>query len=47
MGGTVTMNKVLIVEDEKLIRKGIAAMLHRVPVSIGEIIECREMGKKR
>lgn len=35
------MNKVLIVEDEKLIRKGIAAMLNRAPVSIGEIIECR------
>lgn len=35
------MNKVLIVEDEKLIRKGIVAMLNRAPISIDEIIECR------
>lgn len=35
------MNKVLVVEDEKMIRKGIVAMLSRAPVSIGEVIECR------
>lgn len=35
------MNKVLIVEDEKMIRKGIVAMLKRVMIPIGEIIECR------
>src|SRR5690606_15922774 len=35
------MNKVLIVEDEKMIRKGIVAMLKRAPVEIKEIIECR------
>lgn len=35
------MNKVLIVEDEKMIRKGIVAMLKRAPIPIQEIIECR------
>ena len=35
------MNKVLIVEDEKMIRKGIVAMLNRAPIPINEIIECR------
>lgn len=35
------MNKVLIVEDEKMIRKGIVAMLKRAPVPIQEILECR------
>ncbi len=35
------MNRVLIVEDEKMIRKGIVVMLNRAPVPIDEIIECR------
>ena len=35
------MNKVLIVEDEKMIRKGIVAMLNRAPIPMNEIIECR------
>lgn len=35
------MNKVLIVEDEKMIRKGIVAMLKRAPIPIQEIMECR------
>lgn len=35
------MNKVLIVEDEKMIRQGIVAMLKRVVVPIEEIIESR------
>jgi len=35
------MNRVLIVEDEKLIRQGIVAMIKRSPVLIGEIIETR------
>ncbi|MDF2514174.1 MAG: hypothetical protein K0S04_4040, partial [Herbinix sp.] len=35
------MNKVLIVEDEKMIRKGIVAMLNRAPIPINEMIECR------
>ena len=35
------MNKVLIVEDEKMIRRGIVAMLNRAPIPINEIIECR------
>ncbi len=35
------MNRVLVVEDEKLIRKGIVTMLNRMPVHIGEIIETR------
>ncbi len=35
------MNRVLVVEDEKLIRKGIVTMLSRVPVPIGEVIETR------
>ena len=35
------MQTLLIVEDEKLIRKGIAAMASRSPVHIDEILECR------
>ena len=35
------MQTLLIVEDEKLIRKGIAAMASRSSVHIDEIIECR------
>ena len=35
------MQTLLIVEDEKLIRHGIATMASRSTVSIGEIIECR------
>jgi YesN/AraC family two-component response regulator len=37
----VSMNKLLIVEDEKMIRQGIKAMALRSPISIGEIIECK------
>lgn len=35
------MDKVLIVEDEKMIRQGIVAMLKRIPIPIEEIIESR------
>jgi YesN/AraC family two-component response regulator len=34
------MNKVLVVEDEKLIRQGIAAMIKRSGVPVAEVIEC-------
>jgi YesN/AraC family two-component response regulator len=34
------MQTVLVVEDEKLIRQGITAMLKRCGVPVGEIIEC-------
>ena len=34
------MNTVLVVEDEKLIRQGIATMIKRTGVPVGEIIEC-------
>lgn len=35
------VNRILIVEDEKMIRQGIVAMLKRMPVTIGEIFESR------
>ena len=35
------MNRVLVVEDEKMIRKGIVTMLGRYDTPIGEITECR------
>jgi len=35
------MKSLLIVEDEKLIRRGISAIVKRAPVEIGEGIECR------
>ncbi len=35
------MNKVLIAEDEKMIRQGIKAIVSRAGVPIGEIIECK------
>lgn len=35
------MKSLLIVEDEKLIRQGIVTMAKRAPVTIEEIIECR------
>ena len=35
------MNKLLIVEDEKMIRQGIKAMIMRSGVEIEEILECR------
>lgn len=35
------MQKLLIVEDEKMIRQGIAAIAERSPVEIGEIIQCK------
>ena len=35
------MNTVLVVEDEKLIRQGIVAMIRRCSVPVGEIVECR------
>ena len=34
------MKKVLVVEDEKLIRQGIAAMIKRSGVTVEEVIEC-------
>ncbi|SEA82983.1 Two-component response regulator, YesN/AraC family, consists of REC and AraC-type DNA-binding domains [Pseudobutyrivibrio sp. ACV-2] len=34
------MKKVLVVEDEKLIRQGIAAMIKRSGVAVEEVIEC-------
>ena len=34
------MNKVLVVEDEKLIRQGIASMIKRSGVPVDEVIEC-------
>ncbi len=34
------MNKVLVVEDEKLIRQGIASMIKRSGVPVEEVIEC-------
>ena len=34
------MQTVLVVEDEKLIRQGISAMIKRCAVPVGEIIEC-------
>ncbi|MDD2971259.1 MAG: response regulator [Lachnospiraceae bacterium] len=35
------MQTLLIVEDEKMIRQGIAAMARRTGIPIGEILECR------
>lgn len=35
------MNNVLVVEDEKMIRQGIVAMLKRLPLTIGNIFESR------
>lgn len=35
------MNTLLVVEDEKLIRQGIVAMIRRCSVPIGQILECR------
>jgi len=37
----VVMQKLLIVEDEKMIRQGIAAIAERSPVPIDEIIQCK------
>lgn len=34
------MKRVMVVEDEKMIRKGIVAMIKRCPVEIEEVIEC-------
>lgn len=34
------MNRILVVEDEKMIRKGIVAMIKRCPVEVEEVIEC-------
>ena len=34
------MKKVLVVEDEKLIRQGIAAMIKRSGIPVEEVIEC-------
>ncbi|MDL2254209.1 response regulator [Ruminococcaceae bacterium OttesenSCG-928-I18] len=36
------MKTLLIVEDEKAIRKGIAAMAKRAPVEIESVVECRD-----
>ena len=35
------MNNLLVVEDQKLIRQGIVAMIRRCSVPIGQILECR------
>ena len=35
------MNTLLVVEDEKLIRQGIVAMIRRSSVPVKEILECR------
>ena len=35
------MNTLLVVEDEKLIRQGIVAMIRRCSVPIGQVLECR------
>ena len=35
------MNTLLVVEDEKLIRQGIVAMIRRSSVPVEEILECR------
>lgn len=35
------MERLMIVEDEKLIRQGIRAMAERSGISVGEIVECR------
>ena len=34
------MNRVLVVEDEKLIRQGIAAMIKKSGVPVNEVLEC-------
>ena len=34
------MQTVLVVEDEKLIRQGLSAMIKRCGVPVGEVIEC-------
>ncbi len=36
------MNRLLIVEDEALIRKGLRAIAERAPVAIAEILECKD-----
>ena len=48
------MNTLLVVEDEKLIRQGIVAMIRRSSVPVEEILECRNgeealeiLGKQR
>ena len=48
------MNTLLVVEDEKLIRQGIVAMIRRSIVPVEEILECRNgeealeiLGKQR
>ena len=38
------MNTLLVVEDEKLIRQGIVAMIRRSSVPVEEILECRNRG---
>lgn len=35
------MNRLLIVEDEKMIRKGLKAIAQRAPIEIKEILECK------
>lgn len=35
------MNRLLIAEDEKLIRQGLRAMVGRAQVPVGEVLECR------
>lgn len=34
------MNKILIVEDEKIIREGIQSMIERMPMHVGSITQC-------
>lgn len=36
------MKTVLIAEDEKMIRRGLAAMVRRAPVEVGEVLEARD-----
>lgn len=36
-----SMDTLLVVEDEKMIRRGICVMAQRSSVNIGEILECR------
>ncbi|MGL5540718.1 MAG: response regulator, partial [Erysipelotrichaceae bacterium] len=35
------MQNILVVEDEKMIRKGIVAMIQRANVPVGQIYECK------
>ncbi|MCR5417701.1 MAG: response regulator, partial [Lachnospiraceae bacterium] len=34
------MDTVLVVEDEKMIRQGIATMIKRCGIEVGEVLEC-------